>query len=149
MRNLALLLFILIGSLVQGQTSYYFCVESEEYETFKAQVEFKSFDFGESAAKQMLLNDLQNSLKGELKVAKFNPKTCSCPGNCPEVKVSAKDWDGNFSDNEFSVSGAYGSAVEIADVLISSGQELLNNPGRFLMDRVFGSKKTTGVGNQK
>lgn len=149
MRQLVLFFLLLFSAVAHGQTAYYFCVESEAYETFKAKVEFKSFDFGESAAKQMLLNDLQNSLKGELKVAKYSPKTCACPGNCPELTVSAKDWDGNFSDNEFSVSGAYGSAVEIADVLISSGQELLNNPGRFLMDRVFGSKKTTGVGNQK
>jgi hypothetical protein len=144
MHKTALLLFLLIAGLAQGQTSYYFCVESEDYETFKAEVEFKSFDFGESAAKQMLLNDLQNSLEGELIVSKFNTKTCSCKdGLCPEVTIKAKDWDGNFSDHEFSVSGAYGSAVEIADVLISSGQELLNNPGRFLMDRVFGSKKNT------
>tara|TARA_R110002050_G_scaffold69210_2_gene149760 strand:+ start:14625 stop:15074 length:450 start_codon:yes stop_codon:yes gene_type:complete len=149
MRKLALLLFLLIGGLAQGQTSYFFCVTSEDYETFKAEVEFKSFDFGQSAAKQMLLNDLQNSLSGEIQVSTYNPKTCSCPGNCPEVKIGAKDWDGNFSDNEFSVSGAYGSAVEIADVLISSGQELLNNPGRFLIDRVFGSKKTTAGGNHK
>ena len=149
MRKFALLLFILIGGLAQGQTSYFFCVTSEDYETFKAEVEFKSFDFGESAAKQMLLNDLQNSLSGEIQVSTYNSKTCSCSGNCPEVKVGAKDWDGNLSDNEFSVSGAYGSAVEIADVLISSGQELLNNPGRFLIDRVFGSKKTTGGGNHK
>jgi len=140
MRKIALLLFLLIGGLIQGQTSYFFCVESEDYETFKAQVDFKSFDFGESAAKQMLLNDLKSSLPGELKVTKYKPKTCACPGNCPEVKISAKDWDGNFGDNEFTLSGAYGSAVEIADVLISSGKELLNNPGRFLMDRVFGSQ---------
>lgn len=140
MHKIALLLFLLIGGLAQGQTSYYFCVESEDYETFKAKVEFKSLDFGEMAAKQMLINELKNTLKIDLKVALYNPQTCACPGECPEVKVDAKDWDGNFGDNEFSVSATFGSAVEIADVLISSGQELLNNPGRFLIDRVFGSK---------
>jgi len=140
MRKIAFLLFFLIGGLAQGQTSYYFCVESKDYETFKVRVDFKSLDFGEMAAKQMLINELKNSLPADLKVTLYDPKTCACPGECPEVKVGAKDWDGNFSDNEFSLSGSYGSAVEIADVLISSGKELLNNPARFLMDRVFGSK---------
>jgi hypothetical protein len=142
MHKTALLLFLLFTGLAQGQTSYYFCVESEDYQTFKAVVEFKSLDFGQSAAKQMLLNDLKNTLEGELIVSKFNTKTCTCKEEkCPEVKIKSQDWDGNISDNEFTIPGAYGSVVEIADVLISSGQELLNNPGRFLMDRVFGSKK--------
>jgi hypothetical protein len=140
MRKIAFLLFFLIGGLAQGQTSYYFCVESEDYETFKAKVDFKSLDFGESAAKQMLINELSNTLSAELTISLYNPQTCPCKADCQEVQVGAKDWDGNLGDNDFSVSGSYGSAVEIADVLISSGKELLNNPGRFLMDRVFGSQ---------
>ena len=140
MRKIAFLLLFLIGGLAQGQTSYYFCVESEDYETFKAKVDFKSLDFGETAARQMLINELNNTLDAELNITPYSPNTCSCKSDCQELQIGAKDWDGNFGDNDFSVSGSYGSAVEIADVLISSGQELLNNPGRFLMDRVFGSK---------
>lgn len=133
------LLLILCGFGLKAQVAeYYFCVNSEEYESFKAHVVFKGLDFGQGSAEQMVRNDLESMLGESMEIKVFSPSTCPCENDCQQVEISAKDWNGNLDERGLSFKSIWGSTVEIGDAVISEGRALWNNPGEFLMTRVFG-----------
>lgn len=141
LRKIALVFALLLGShFAQAQAAeYLFCVQSENYETFKARVVFRGLDFGKNSAEQMVRNDLEAVLEGDFQISLF-ASDCPCE-NCPQMEVTSKDWDGNFSENDGSLNNIWGSAVEISDAVVSEGKALWDNPGEFLMTRLLGSKK--------
>jgi hypothetical protein len=140
--TLSLILSFSFSNTIKAQAAEYdFCVQSDNYETFKAHVVFKSIDFGQSSARQMVLNDLDAALNGEFTVVKFNETNCPCEGDCAQVEVTSKDWDGNISDNGLEIGNIWGSAVEITDAVVSEGKALWDNPGQFLMTRILGQDK--------
>tara|TARA_Y100001934_G_scaffold201251_1_gene237278 strand:+ start:1317 stop:1748 length:432 start_codon:yes stop_codon:yes gene_type:complete len=134
------MLFLAMGlsaNLKAQAAEYHFCVQSDAYETFKARVVFRGLDFGETSARMMVLNDLGAVLEGEFKVTSFD-EHCDCYGDCPQVEVTSKDWDGNIGNRQEGVNGMWGSAVEITDNIVSEGKALWDNPGQFLMTRILG-----------
>lgn len=139
-RKLTILIitFLLFANAAKAQVAeYYFCVQSEKYETFKAHVVFRGLDFGRNSAKQMVRNDLEAVLEGQFEIIPFT-ETCPCEGECPQVEVSSKNWHKGHPDKEADLENAWGSAVEITDALISEGKALWDNPGEFLMTRILG-----------
>ena len=133
--------FLLCPSIYGQVAEYFFCIESEEYESFKAHVVFNGLDFGEASAKQMARNDLEKLLGEDMKITSFSEQDCPCKSECQQVEVKAKDWDGNLEDRGLSLESLWGSTVEIGDAIISEGNALWNNPGEFLMSRVLGRKE--------
>lgn len=133
-----LLLFLGLGTFLSGQVAEYsFCVQSDNYETFKAHVVFRGLDFGSSSAQQMVRNDLEAVLDGDFEISVFDD-ACPCSEGCPQVEVTSKDWGGNLADSEGKITNIWGSAVEITDAVVSEGKALMNNPGQFLMTRILG-----------
>lgn len=132
---------LLLGWGASAQADYYFCVQSDEYKSFKAHVHFKSFDFGEMAARKILENELALTLEANFQISTFSAEICPCKTNCKTVEVHTKDWNGNFGETELTLGTAYGSAVEIADVVIGEGKALFEDPGGYLMTRFFGKEK--------
>ncbi len=142
-RPLLYLAFLCCSSAsLQAQVAeYFFCVESEEYESFKAHVVFKGLDFGLASAEQMVRNDLESMLGPSMQVKRYSAADCPCKNDCQQVEIKAKDWNGNLNDRDLSLGSVWGSTVEIGDAIIGEGKALLNNPGEFLMTRIFGDKK--------
>lgn len=141
LRKIGLVLTLIFSShFAQAQAAeYLFCVQSDNYETFKARVVFRGLDFGRNSAEQMVRNDLEAALNGEFQISSFSD-ACPCK-DCPQMEVTSKDWDGNFSENDGSLNNIWGSAVEISDAVVSEGKALWDNPGEFLMTRLLGGKK--------
>ena len=86
----------------------------------------------------MVRNDLESMLGESMEIKVFSPSTCPCENDCQQVEISAKDWNGNLDERGLSLKSIWGSTVEIGDAVISEGRALWNNPGEFLMTRVFG-----------
>lgn len=137
-----LFLSLCLSTTSFGQAAeYIFCIESETYQTFTARVVFKGLDFGENSAKQMVLNDLNQVLEGKFTINRYS-ESCPCEnGECPRVEVSSDNWRDNFKNGDADIESLWGSAVEVGDAVISEGKALLDNPGEFLMSRIFGQKK--------
>lgn len=133
------LLFFSI-SLKAQVAEYFFCVSSDEYQTFKARVVFNGLDFGQNSAEQMVRNDLQSLLGESMQIKVYSESTCDCKADCQQVEIKAKDWNGNLDERELSLQSIWGSTVEIGDALISEGKALWSNPGEFLMTRIFGQE---------
>ncbi len=133
-----LLCLLFLGHFAQGQAAeYLFCVNSDNYETFKARVVFRGLDFGRNSARQMVLNDLEAVLEGKFQISPYND-SCPCGADCPQVEVTSKDWNGNLNENDGNFNNLWGSAVEITDAVVSEGKALWENPGNFLMTRLLG-----------
>ncbi len=118
--------------------TYTFCIKSDDFATFKAIVAFRSVDFGESAAKQMVINRVKPHLESEFDITLYAPQTCVCEDECPVLEVKAEDWAGGF--NEAGASTMMGSAAESLDMIFYSAQEMFNNPGSFIKKTFFGGK---------
>lgn len=130
--------FLLLSSSAFAQVAEYrFCIQSDNYETFKARVVFRGLDFGRSSALQMVRNDLEAVLEGDFEISTFDD-SCPCKGECPQVEVSSADWGGKLSDREGDIKSIWGSAVEITDAVVTEGKALWENPGEFLMTRILG-----------
>jgi hypothetical protein len=120
-------------SLLGQKALYQFCVSSSDFNTFKAAVVFKSIDFGEVAARQMVYNKVQSHLGSSVKVQSFSA-ACACADTCALLEVSATDWDGHLSEVGLSTSSILGASAEVLDKVFSQGQRLLTNPGGFVKD---------------
>lgn len=141
MRSFFVLFLGFLPLLSNAQAAeYIFCIESESYETFTARVVFKGLDFGANSAKQMVLNDLNQVLEGDFKLTTYS-EACPCNGECPRIEVSSDNWRENFKNGDAKIENLWGSAVEVGDAVISEGKALWDNPGEFLMTRIFGQSK--------
>lgn len=130
---------LLLGNLANGQRAVYnFCVSSTKMKTFKAQVTFKSIDFGAMAARQMVRNDIVQALGPEVQISTYN-KECACHDQCPVLEVNCKDWDGNMGDNELSSASVLGALAEMTDKLVSESKAIFTDPGGFLKRNFFSS----------
>lgn len=118
---------------------YFFCVQSESFPTFKAHVVFRSVDFGETAARQMVFNDVRMHLGDDVTIKPYSDNLCQCDGTCPILEVTSKDWDGNLSGNDNS--SIVGSAAEVLDKLVYETKELFTDPGSFLKRKLFGENQ--------
>lgn len=128
--------------LSAAPSTYLFCVKSDEFPTFKASVFFRAVDFGENAARQMVINRIKPHLTKEFEVSRYNSNVCPCESECPLLEVTAEDWGGNLED-----AGAatyMGSAAESLDMIMYNAREIFNNPGGFIKKTFFGAQKLTG-----
>lgn len=133
-----MLALMLMGMAVHAETTYLFCIKSDSFDTFKAQVTFRTVDFGENAARQMVINRVKPHLDGDFEISVYKESTCVCEAECPVLEVTAQDWDGNMSDAKANT--IMGSAAESLDMIFYNAKEIFNNPGGFLKKAFFGSK---------
>lgn len=126
-------------SLYAAPVSYSFCIKSDEFPSFRALVAFRAVDFGENAAKQMVIKRVKPHLKGDFEISIYDPETCPCEDDCPLLEVEAEDWNGNINDAEAST--IMGSAAESLDLIIYNAKEIFNNPGGFIKKTFFGSSE--------
>lgn len=130
---------LLLATAANGQRAVYnFCVSSAKMKTFKARVAFKTIDFGATAARQMVYNDVVKALGPEVQIAPFS-NSCACFNNCAVLEVSSSDWDGNMGDNEMSTASILGSLAEMTDKLLSESKAIFTDPGGFLKRNFFSS----------
>lgn len=138
---IALFTLLLFSGFGYGQKAVYnFCVSSPSVKTFKAQVAFSSIDFGETAARQMVFNEVNKALGSEAKITRYN-STCSCHKSCPILEVTCNDWDGNMGENDMSTASILGSLAEIADKFVSESKAIFTDPGDFLKRNFFSSSE--------
>lgn len=79
-------------------------------------VALRAVDFGENAARQMVIKRVKPHLKGDFEVSVYDPETCPCADDCPLLEVTAEDWDGNIDKAEAST--IMGSAAESLDLIV-------------------------------
>jgi len=127
-----LLLFAFSGSAAEAP--YHFCVATQKMETFRAVVTFKSIDFGELAARQLLVNHLKPYFGDSLQLTAYD-ESCECFDNCPVLEVDPKSWKGKLDDDEVNFTGA---AVETIDEWGYEVGQMFKNPGGTLQ-RVMGN----------
>ncbi len=138
-RVLALTLSLVSLSVTAAPVTYLFCIKSNDFPTFKAEVAFRAVDFGEYAAKQMVINRIKPHLKGDFEIAIYNPEDCPCDQDCPLLEVTADDYKASVEDAE--AASFMGSAAESLDMIIYSAKEIFTNPGGFLKKTFFGESK--------
>lgn len=141
-RILMLTVFLCFSQLAAAKPAeYFFCVKSSKFETFKAHVVFRSVDFGETAARQMVYNDLKKHLGKDVQITPYNTQSCPCKQNCAVLEVMAKDWDGNMGETETNTSTIVGSAAEMLDKVIYESKEMFTDPGGFIKRKFFGAEE--------
>ncbi len=129
-----LLTFFLLSakSLVAAPFSYEFCVSSSKIETFRALVVFRSLDFGELAARELLANQLRPHLSGFV-IENFD-SSCSCYAHCPLLEVVTGSSDKAANDQQSFIGGA----AENLDSWFYEAKQIVANPGGTLKKAIIG-----------
>ncbi len=129
-------------SAMADPSSYIFCIEAEGFESFKAVVTFRAVDFGESTARQLVLNEVRPALGDTVKIDIILTAICPCGTDCQTLTVVPKNWSGNLSEN-YTRGGAKTlptSCAAAIDKLVYEAESLFSDPGGFLKRNLFGQK---------
>ena len=131
-----LFVFLIWSGVLSAKPAIYrFCVSSSNFKTFQAEVSFKAVDFGETAARQMLINHLKEHIQNDLAVHAFSTG-CNCKAACPVLQLSSENWDGKLYESEATT--LLGSAAEAIDVIVYNSQQLFRDPGAFIRKSLAG-----------
>lgn len=131
---------ILTFSAMAESASYTFCIEADGFESFKAVVTFRSVDFGENTARQMVMNQVRPALGDTINIDVILTGVCPCGTDCQTLKVVPKNWGGNLSEN-YDKGGAKTlptSCAAAIDHLMYEAESLFSDPGGFLKRNLFG-----------
>jgi hypothetical protein len=127
--------FICTLASAKAETSYSFCIQSEQYESFKATLVFESVDFGKAMAQLILKQQLESKLGCDVNMLPFfSDKNCGCAGEtCQEIKLRANKIQGKFKVDQTGDKMAMpAAAIGTVDKIVTEAQKMIDNPESIL-----------------
>ncbi len=142
------LFFVFLSNTLPAQPiRHSFCVQSEEYESFKATLVFESVDFGEQTAKYILTQQLEPKLKAQLRLFPYSSAiSCECTNeSCPELVLMANETNGVFK-TRYAKKGENmpSAAVGTIDKIVAESKKIIDDPQAALKTAVKQGVKLLG-----